>query len=143
MCSSVWTENWLDQYADLLPHRFVIARRNGRVCGVCLLTEGVDRRDGPLRLHSLHLGTAGEPEADEVRVEFNRLLVEPADRAEFVRQLLQRLSAESDWDELCLDGFTPRDAERFRDADPQFELHRHTSYYFDLRAARREDADAL
>ena len=78
-CSADWTEVWLSVYGDLVPHRFLMAidGQDGRLVGICLVTEGIEQKDGPLPIRTLHIGTAGEPDADSVCVEYNRLLVEP------------------------------------------------------------------
>ena len=89
MCSSTWTETWLNHYGALVPHRFVIAHRNGIACGIALLTYGALQHDGPLHLDTWHVGTAGEPDADSVCIEYNSLLVRPEDRTEFFRQILK------------------------------------------------------
>jgi len=125
MCSSIWTQTWLDHFGDLVPYRFVVGRQDGRVCGVCLLTEGVDQHAGPFRVKTWHIGTAGEPEADSACIKFNRLLVEQNFRTEFVNGLLQLITADSTWDEIRLDGFVPSDAEAFLSAYRDAERGRH------------------
>jgi hypothetical protein len=72
--SWAWTETWLRHYGDLVPHRFVVADR-GAPCAIALVTEGVGRFRGPFPIRTVHLGTAGEPDGETVRVEYNRLLV--------------------------------------------------------------------
>lgn len=105
MCSAVWTETWLNHYGALVPHRFVIAHRNGIACGIALLTCGVDQHDGPFSISSWHVGTAGEPDADSVCVEYNSLLARDEDRVDFFRQILTWINSQLDFDQTKLDGF--------------------------------------
>jgi CelD/BcsL family acetyltransferase involved in cellulose biosynthesis len=134
-CSWDWTEAWLDQYGAAVPHWFALGTRGERACGIALITRSTARR-GPLRIRRLHLGTAGEAESDSVCVEYNRLLVEPADRGQFARALVGAARRGLDWDELVLDGFAPEDAEPLLAADPAFVAERRASPCFDLSSAR-------
>ena len=67
-CSADWTEAWLNAYGDLVPHSFLLARNpeTSTLQGICLICEGVNQKDGPLNIKTLHVGPAGEPEADSV-----------------------------------------------------------------------------
>lgn len=110
MCSADWTEIWLRHYGPSIPHRFVIGRSaEGQVVALLLLARGAEDRDGPFALRTWHLGTAGEPDADSVVVEYNAVACEPAYRDAFLADVLQGLLAESDWDELRCDGFAADD----------------------------------
>ena len=142
-CSADWTETWLDAFGDLVPHRFVLAQQGTRLCGICLITEGVQQTDGPVKVRSLHVGTAGEPEADSVCVEYNRLLVEPACRAAFSRQLVEYLSQQRDFDQWNLDGFSGEDLAAFEQADPRLEQEACPAHYVDLDAIRAKGCDLL
>ena len=136
MCSADWTETWLEHFGDLVPHRFVVARQDDRVCGVCLLTEGVGQTEGPFAVRTLHLGTAGEPDSDSVCVEYNRLLVEKNLQAEFARHLMNQLSRESSWDEVRMEGFAKTDCERLLARCNGFSLRSADAFCHDLAAAR-------
>jgi CelD/BcsL family acetyltransferase involved in cellulose biosynthesis len=139
-----WVETWLDHYGDLVPHRFAIGLGPNGPRGIVLLAEGVGQRRGPIPVRTLHLGTAGEPDADTVRVEYNRLLVAPADRTAFATALLATLrSARIRYDELVLDGFAPDDAEPFLGADPAFRSRRRICHVTDLRAVREGGGTVL
>lgn len=132
-CSWLWTATWLGQFGELVPHRFAIAESDGRTCGAALVTAGVGRR-GPWRVRTVHLGTAGLEPPRSIYVECNRLLVEDARREAFAWALIQRLTAERDWDELVLDGFVVADAELLMAAEPSFEADRQPSPCADLGA---------
>lgn len=135
-CSWAWTETWLRHYGDLVPHRFVIAERNGP-CAIALVTEGVGKVRGPFTIRSLHLGTAGEPDDGTVRIQYNRLLVGPADRGPFLRGLMT-LITDSDlrWEEFHLDGFPPDEVAPLIDEDFGFETFARPSHLTDLKAIR-------
>jgi CelD/BcsL family acetyltransferase involved in cellulose biosynthesis len=106
-CTWAWTGTWLEQWGDVVAHRFLVAERAGAPVGIALLTDGPRRR---LRPRTLHLGTAGEPAGETIFVEHNRLLVADADRAAFARALIDHVAARRGWDRLCLDGMDADDA---------------------------------
>jgi len=134
--SWIWVETWLRHYGNLIPHRFVIAERNGP-CGNALVTEGIDKYRGPFRIRTLHLGTAGEPDSDTVRIQYNRLLVDPDVRGDFAAALLQLLeSTGGRWDELRLDGFDPEDVSSLLQSSSAFAVDRRASRMTDLSALR-------
>ena len=142
-CSWAWTETWLDQFADIVPHEFAVAERDGSPCGAVLLTRGVGRRRGKLPLKTLHVGTAGEPEDDRIYVENNRILALPAEREAVAEALVAAIRADESWDELRLEGFAVDDAELFLRAEPALEARREPCPTVDLRAAAAKDGDVL
>ena len=143
MCSSVWTETWLTHYGSLVPHRFAVARRGDVCCGVALLTSGVNQFDGPMPLRTWHLGTAGEPDADSVCIEYNSLLVRAEDRTDFARQLVAWIDSQSDCDQAYFDGFASADIEPLLADNPKAVVVRKSSPYFDLRAAREANIEPI
>ncbi|MEQ8638221.1 GNAT family N-acetyltransferase [Gimesia maris] len=143
MCSSVWTSTWIEQYGDLVPYSFVIASRDQIPCGICLLTEGVEQFDGPLPIKTLHLGTAGEPAADSVCVEYNSLLIQPADQSAFMKALLELLSDHPTWDSLHFDGFDSIELENWDLSFPEISVRKIESRYFDLQLIRDEEREVI
>lgn len=143
MCSSVWTSTWIEQYGDLVPYSFVIASRDQIPCGICLLTEGVEQFDGPLPVQTLHLGTAGEPAADSVCVEYNSLLIQPADQSAFMKALLELLSDHPTWDSLHFDGFDSIELENWDLSFPEISVRKIESRYFDLQLIRDEEREVI
>jgi hypothetical protein len=135
-CSWAWTETWLRHYGDLIPHRFVVGEKQGP-CAIALITEGVGQYRGPFPVRTVHLGTAGEPDADTVRVEYNRLLVDPADRDAFLVGTIG-LVAESGLrcDELQLDGFPPDEVATLLNRESGFVADRRVCHVADLRSIR-------
>lgn len=142
-CSWEWTRTWLDYYGDLVAHRFAVARRGRTPCGIGLVTYGVDQTDGPFPVRSLHVGTAGEPDSDSVCVEYNGLLVEADCRGDFLKSLLRRLSQESGWDEICLDGFAQEHIRGCLAQRDRFDWSERESFYFDLAAVRESSGQVL
>lgn len=140
--SACWTETWLKHYGDLIPHRFVRAHSGDSLVGLCLLTDGVQQSEGPLPIRTLHLGTAGEPEADSVCVKYNALLCEDSRREEFLTAIIGYAESQRDWDELRLDGFTSADVSILQ-RDPRMQSRIVESYYFDLQAARDATGEVL
>ena len=143
MCSSVWTSTWIEQYGDLVPYSFVVASRDQIPCGICLLTEGVEQFDGPLPIKTLHLGTAGEPAADSVCVEYNSLLIQPADQSVFMKALLELLSDHPTWDSLNFDGFDSIELENWDLSFPEISVRKIESRYFDLQLIRDEEREVI
>jgi len=142
-CSWDWTGTWLKYYGDLVPHYFAVGECAGLPCGVALVSQGVDRQCGPFRVRSRHLGTAGEPDADSVCVEYNRLLVTPENRDAFASALVAAIRHETNWDELILDGFAPEDAEPLLRAEPSLVAERRVCCAVDLRAANETGGEII
>jgi CelD/BcsL family acetyltransferase involved in cellulose biosynthesis len=143
MCSSIWTETWLNHFGSLIPHQFAIAWRDGSPCGVCMLTRSLAQRNGPFQLRTWHVGTAGEPEGDSTCVEYNVLLVRPEDRADFQQAIWEWVSNRTDWDEFRLDGFGERELTGWPTSEKQWLLQSKSACYFDLTAAREHNVATL
>lgn len=143
MCSHVWTSTWIEHYQDLVPYSFVVASKDNIPCGICLLVEGVDQHDGPLSLKTRHLGTAGEPAADSVCVEYNALLVQPEDQHIFITELLSTLSKNDVWDSMQFDGFASEELEPWGLPEQETTIHKVESHYFDLKQIRDEEREVI
>lgn len=144
MASWAWTDAWLEQFGDLVPHRFAVASGPGGPCGIALVTSGVRQRRGPLPVRTLHLGTAGEPMGESVCVEYNRLMVAPEHRDAFVAQLFGVIKqAYGSWDIFELNGFAPDDAELIGAYCPSFRPERRVCHVADLRLAREGGGDVV
>jgi len=142
-CGWTWTETWLEHFGDVVPHRFLVAERDGTPVGAALLTEGVGRRRGPFAVRTLHVGTAGEPEGEGVFVEYNRLLTAAGDRVGFARALVAAVRRQPRWEELRLDGFAVDDAEALQLAEPRLEVTRLPCPTMDLESVRAAGGDVL
>lgn len=142
--SWTWTSTWLDHYGDLVPHRFLVARRNdGSPCGATLLTHGVGRRRGPVPVRTLHLGTAGEPPREGVYAPYLGPLVTEREAPAFAAAILAEAAADGHWDELSLEGLDAADAEAFRRLRPQLAAEPQPSPWRDLAAVRRDGGDVV
>ena len=141
--SSLWTENWIRHYGDLVSYEFVVAEADSVPQGICLLTSSRHARIGPLTVRSVHVGTAGEPEADSPFVEHNRLLVHPERRVEFCRRLVELVRTDRRWDQFQLDGFDADAAAPLLESVAEFDVERRESPYFDLQATREQEVDVL
>lgn len=138
-CSWRWTETWLEHYGEVVAHRFAVAEAGGRPRGIVLVTRGPARWDGPVRIRTVHLGTAGEPRGEGVYVEYNRVLAHPSYSAGFAAALIDALSQERGWDELNLDGFGREALDPFLRASPGLRLNVVASPATEL--AKAADAD--
>jgi hypothetical protein len=144
-CSADWTDIWLSIYGDLVPCRFLIARdeRTERVVGLCLITEGVEQTDGPVKVRTLHLGTSGEPDADCVWVEYNRLMVEPELEAAFAQKIVEYLQAQRGFDQWQLDGIAEPELKLFQQLDPMLRVRTEIAHWFDLTIPRARGTDVV
>ena len=141
-CSADWTRIWLDHYGESISHRFVICKQHDKPVGVALVTHGVDQFDGPFRIQTRHIGTAGEPDHESVCVEYNDILVHPQHRNGFIELLLDHIGRERVWDQLCLDGFARGDLPVEIESSG-FTLRSYSSMFFDLRKARDNEVEPL
>ncbi|MDB5391483.1 MAG: hypothetical protein JWM11_7129, partial [Planctomycetaceae bacterium] len=139
MCSHVWTRNWLKHYGDLVPQRIAVARQDGEIIGMTLLTNGVAQHDGPFPIRTLHFGTAGEPEQDSVCVEYNRLLVDAPHRAAFIDQLMRHVRDHERWECLMLNGMSEDDAQAILAHSPTSDVQMIPSHFSDLQAFRESE----
>lgn len=138
-----WIHCWLKHYGDLVPHRFVTAHANGLVRGIALLTQGVDKKDGPFPVRTIHLGTAGEPQQGSVCVEYNRLLVDQEFTTPFLAGLFETVFHDTSWEQCCLDGFSETDLLELQSYLPEASIHSRDSKYFNLHAAREQQVEIL
>lgn len=143
MCSHIWTSTWLEHYGDLIPYSFAVAFKEDLPCGICLLTKGIDQFDGPLAVNTLHLGTAGEPTADSVCVEYNALLVQAEDQRNFMSDLLSTLSENNEWDSFMFDGFASTELESWNLPLQETTIRKIESHYFDLKQIRDEEREVI
>lgn len=137
VCSWDWTRTWLDHYADVVPHRFVIGERDDTPCGVALIAKLASL--GRLRPPTIALGTTGEPAGSSVFVERNRLLVGPADRAAFAASLMAQLDRDRRWQRLRLDGMVPEDAGVLLDGRTRVRMRTEECPVADLRHGDGDD----
>lgn len=143
MCSHTWTSTWIEHYGDYIPYYFAVASKDNVPCGICLVTEGVEQHDGPLSLNTLHLGTAGEPTADSVCVEYNSLLIQPEDQQAFITELLSILSNNKQWDSMLFDGFASEELESWKLDSSEASIKKIESHYFDLKLIREEEREVI
>jgi hypothetical protein len=137
-CSPEWTAAWLNAYGDLVPHQFLLARdtATSSLQGVCLITEGVAQKDGPFAVRTLHVGPAGEPEADGVCVEYNRLLVAPQFEAAFAKLIVEHLESRSGFDQWNIDGIATSKLAAFHQHESELRLRVEPAYGFDFTKVR-------
>lgn len=133
-CSWDWTEAWLHAYGASIDHRFVVGYSGRHPVGIAMLTRSNCRRRGPIPIHAVHLGTAGEQYDETVRVEYNRILVDPRHRNAFAGQLLRAAGRFGfRCNEVLLDGFSSDELAAFLSVAPDLQLERHVSYVTELR----------
>lgn len=138
-----WVDCWLTDYGDLVDPSFLIARTGNTVRGIALLSSGTSRRNGPFRVRSRHIGTAGEPQSGSVCVEYNRLLVEPVYRLPYVNGLIHSLQRDPSWESLYLDGMPADELSHWQQAIPEATVRWRDSPAFDLGQLRQQGGELL
>ena len=142
-CSADWTETWLAHYGPLVPHRFVLIHRGASPVAAAVVARGAADRDGMMPVRTWHIGTAGEPDAHSICVEYNSLLCDPNERGAVWRELLAWFDRRDDWDEIRCDGFADDELADFVDHVPAWRLVRKPARYVDLDEVRRSGRDLL
>jgi len=141
--SLIWTQTWLKHYGSQIPHHFLVGYQGSSPVAICLITESRQPQFGPLTIRTLHVGTAGEADADSVCVEFNTLLVRFEDHAEFVTLIQRHLADYSRCDAISWDGFDLAELPAEMLNGPQWRTIIKPSFYFDLRRVRAEGAEPI
>lgn len=134
--SSAWIETWIRHYGDGLRWRFVSATSNGRTIGIVLLVESTLKREGPLPVWSLHLGTAGELESESVVAEYNSPLVLEGYEHSFATALMNHIDTDLRWERFHLDGVQAEVARPYLEQRAEAEIREVPAHYFDLRETR-------
>lgn len=140
--SASWTETWLRHYGERVAVRAAVAESRAGVSGIALVVDSQSHRAGPITLRTRHIGTAGEPTGDSVCVEYNGVLAAPEQRASFSSRLVERLQAETDYDELRLDGLDAASLSGWG-LGADWIIDRRASRYFDLQAAREAGSGVI
>lgn len=130
--SAAWTRIWIAHYGSLVPHHIAVFTQNDDIAGMCLLTEGVDQREGPFAVRTLHVGTAGEPESESICVEYNHLLTSPGHLSEFARQLMAVAERHGSAQSFVLDGMAAVEAQAFIGLKTPTDVDARPSYYCNL-----------
>jgi len=139
-----WIKTWLENYDDILQPTFAFGKQGDQPIGAALITKATYRiRDKPLPgVAVLHLGTAGEPDKELTRVEYNRLLVTPENLDAFAMELIRTLQQQFRWSALRLNGFVPEHADALMracaNAGLQFRVEERKSPMFDFQKAADE-----
>lgn len=123
-----WTQTWLKHYGDLVSPEIVIAEVNHIPVAALLVITSEQQFEGPIRLRTVHMGTAGELDSDSAVVEYNTICAEPAYQELFLENVMQVLANRTTWDEIRLDGFEPRDIQTLLENYPQFTLRQRPCY---------------
>jgi CelD/BcsL family acetyltransferase involved in cellulose biosynthesis len=142
-CSADWADVWLAHFGGTVPHRFAVFQVDDTPVAVGLLTRGVAQRDGLVPVQSWHVGTAGEPDAHSVCIEYNALLCQPSARTAVWQTLFAALELEPDWDELRLDGFVAADVAEILGPDDRWQVVRKPARFVDLEAVRQSGQELI
>ena len=123
--SSAWVNSWLEQYESEIDYEFAVGFCGTVPVGIALIVHSKFQKDGPVKLQSIHLGTAGEPNGESVVVEYNTLLAQPEIKQSFLYEILHTLTTKYQKDGIWIDGVHASDL-NFQD-DPTI-LNTHPQY---------------
>ncbi len=138
-----WVQSWIDNYGGEVPFRFLVGEADGQVRGIALLTAGIEQKYGPFPVKTLHLGTAGEALQGTIKVEYNRLLVEPEYSQAFLNGLANTISNDTSWEVFNLDGFAEDELQPWKTHFPNSAIRYRDSLYFDFEEAREKSSDVI
>lgn len=138
-CSHGWTSLWLKHYGPFQRHEFVVGKVDDSVIGIALVTQGDHQFNGPFEIQTYHLGTAGEPDAQSVCVEYNSVACVESMRSEFLNSLTDCIRAKGNWDRIQLDGFKRSELSSVEGINRR----EFTSHYYDLTKPREQNCEPL
>jgi CelD/BcsL family acetyltransferase involved in cellulose biosynthesis len=103
--SWAWIGNWLELTHRRFPVLLLRVQLEGRVVGLALLVSRRVRRHRVLPVRQLLLHATGDPDADELTVEYNGVLSEAGlERAVAHAAFGHLIEREPGWDECVVDG---------------------------------------
>ena len=107
--SWAWIGTWLAEFPEQVGPLCLSARQGQNLVGLGLLTPLRVRRRGVIDSKQLHLNTTGEPEKDQLTIEYNGFLIhDEAPKGTASSCLAYVLQDEDLCDELYLDGVAPQ-----------------------------------
>ena len=140
-----WIGTWLDVFK---PAVFVVRaeRQDGTLCGLGLISRAVERRHGFLQTQTLRLHQTGQWDQDQIWIEYNGFLTEPADSTSIEQQLTDYLCRQfPQWDELILGAIDEQKAQQLQQQSALFVHERWSApcYGVDLAKLRLEQHSYL
>jgi CelD/BcsL family acetyltransferase involved in cellulose biosynthesis len=135
--SGHWVATWLEVFGDQLEPEILLFRVEQELVGACLLIRSYSWQTF-LPLKRVYLNCAGENEADDTCIEYNRLLCLPGHERNVASALWQHLQKES-WDEFMLFGIESQDGiEELCQGAYRQQITQKPCWYVDLAALRNE-----
>jgi hypothetical protein len=116
----------------------MVVEEDDRTVGLATIGRSPVRHARVILARALHLNATGDPDYDNVAIEYNGFLVERGLERSVLRCCVRLLSEDRDWDEWVLPGMADRDLiESLRSPEPWQSVEtRKPSYYVDLKALR-------
>jgi CelD/BcsL family acetyltransferase involved in cellulose biosynthesis len=135
--SNHWVTTWLDVFGEQLQPEILLFRVEQELVGACLLIRSYSWQKF-LPLKRVYLNCAGENEADDTCIEYNRLLCLPGHERDVASALWRHLQKES-WDEFMLFGIESQDGiEELCEGAYRQQITQKPCWYIDLAALRNE-----
>lgn len=135
-----WIGRWLAHLPAHIPRSLLRVETEGRLVGLAIVCKHSQMRRGlPGKSRGLYINCTGDPQLDELTIEYNGLLTESGLEAPALRAAIAHLAREPEWDEIFLNGW-----ERVDMLDDTLtgsgirliERRRHRCYHVDLRGLR-------
>lgn len=133
-----WMGAWLARLPKHLHPRLLRVLSGDRTVGLGVLVPRALRRRAVLRSRALFLNCTGDPELDELSIEYNGLLTESRHEPEVTKSALSSLLSQNGWDEWFFQGVAqPGLLDVALPPGAHFVVHRHhPCRYVDLDSLR-------
>lgn len=149
--SWAWIGRWLAHLPAHIPRSLLRVETQGRLVGLAIVCKHSQTRRGlPGKSRGLYINCTGDPQLDELTIEYNGVMTESGLEAPVLRAALAHFAREPGWDEVFLNGWERVDIlddSLLGSSDMRLiERRRHRCYRVDLRNLRdsnRQYVDTL
>jgi len=113
--SWTWVNAWLTAFDPAF--QLVSIQHEDELVGLGLLTARTETRHHLLHSRVLRLGRTGDPQQDQIWVEYNGLLLDARHRQSAPHAVMSHLLQQNDWDEFELGAADSQDLQHYAHAD--------------------------
>ncbi|HJX53845.1 MAG TPA: GNAT family N-acetyltransferase [Polyangia bacterium] len=140
-----WIGAWLGALPSAIRPELLRVTSEGRTVALGVLVRRRLRRHGVLLSRALFLNSTGDPDLDEITIEYNGLLCERGFEQESARACIEFLLSRDDWDEWFLDGVQdPGLSDRVPASGVRWVVRRQSKcHHVDLEALRGSGGEYL
>lgn len=140
-----WIGAWLGALPSAIRPELLRVTSEGRTVALGVLVRRRLRRHGVLLSRALFLNSTGDPDLDEITIEYNGLLCERGFEQEAARACIEFLLSRDDWDEWFLEGLQdPGLSDRVPASGVRWVVRRQSKcHHVDLEALRSSGGEYL